>query len=193
MNIHGTASRQMGFRAMAKEVNGRLRHPNSDGLGVAAARGSPAPVGHGSGAGGGAGEFFARLGPGWPLTGLQRTRLAPLAAAALADGWKPAALAAFVGANTAGVRSPAAVLAARLSAAELPLPPGRTVARRPWCGSCDERTRRVERADGADGGRCPRCHPLAVSGGGESGAPGAGRGSGAPWRLSVRSGRFRDC
>jgi len=48
-----------------------------------------------------------------------------MAAAALGAGWDPAALAAFVGANTAGVRSPAAVLAARLSPAELPAPPGR--------------------------------------------------------------------
>jgi Helix-turn-helix domain len=142
------------------------------------ARGSPAPVDDGSGMGGGAGEFFASLGPDWPLTSLQRTRLAPMAAAALEDGWKPAALAAFVGANTAGVRSPAAVLTARLSPAELPSPPSSTTAgaagafRPPWCGLCDERTRRVERADGferVDGGRCPRCHPLVSSGPGEAG------------------------
>jgi hypothetical protein len=44
---------------------------------------------------------------------MQRRRLAPMAAAALGAGWDPAALAAFAGANTAGVRSPAAVLAAR--------------------------------------------------------------------------------
>jgi len=121
--------------------------------------------------GGGAGEFFARLGPDWPLTGLQRRRLAPVASAALAAGWDPAALAAFVGANTAGVRSPAAVLAARLSPAELPAPPGRARVRPGWCGECDERTRRLQRADGADGGRCPRCHPLAAGGTGEASRP----------------------
>ena len=120
-------------------------------------------------AGGGADEFFTRLGPGWPLTGHQRRRLAPVAAAALGAGWDPAALAAFVGANTAGIRSPAAVLAARLSPAELPAPPGRAWARPPWCGRCDEGTRRQQRADGADAGRCQRCHPLAASGAGETG------------------------
>jgi len=116
------------------------------------------------GAGGGAWEFFARLGPDWPLTDRQRRRLAPIAAAALEAGWAPAALAEFAGANTAGVRSPYAVLAARLSPAELPAPPDRTTPRRPWCrfADCDEGTRRLRRADGADGGRCPRCHPLAA-------------------------------
>jgi hypothetical protein len=73
-------------------------------------------------AGGGV-EFFSRLWPSWPLTDLRR-RLAPTVAAALATGWDPPALAAFVGANTSGVRSPAAVLAARLSPAELPARPG---------------------------------------------------------------------
>jgi hypothetical protein len=92
-----------------------------------------------------------------------------MAAAALADGWAPAALAAFVGANTAGVRSPTAVLAARLSPGELPAPPDRARGRPPWCGDihCHERTRRLTRAAGddpaADAGRCPRCHPLAVT------------------------------
>jgi hypothetical protein len=70
------------------------------------------------------GEFFARLGPDWPLADAQRRRLAPVLADALAGGWDPTGLAAFVGANTAGVRSPAAVLAARLSPGELPAAPG---------------------------------------------------------------------
>ena len=43
--------------------------------------------------------------------------------AALDAGWLPQALAAFTGANTTGVRNPYAVLAARLSPAELPPPP----------------------------------------------------------------------
>jgi len=108
--------------------------------------------------GGGFSEFFARLGPGWPLTDLQRRRLAPMAAAAVVAGWEPAALAAFVGANTAGVRSPAAVLAARLSPAELPAPPGRECTRPPWCGACDEVTRMLG-YDGDAPRPCPRCKP----------------------------------
>ena len=137
-------------------------------------------------AGGGAGEFFAHLGPGWPLTDRQRRRLAPAVAGALAAGWDPAALAAFVGANTAGVRNPAAVLAARLSPAELPPAPGRARARPPWCGAgdCDERTRRLQRADGADAGRCPRCHPLGAESTGGAG-PAAASGAGHPTQTAL--------
>jgi hypothetical protein len=122
----------------------------------------PGAAGDRAGAGGGALEFFSRLGPDWPLTDGQRRRLEPLLANALAAGWDPAGLAAFVGANTTGVRSPAAVLAARLSSAELPAPPGSARAWPPWCGEngCNERTRHREGADGADAGRRPRCHPL---------------------------------
>jgi hypothetical protein len=136
---------------------------------------------------GGGGEFFTRLGPGWPLTGAQRRRLAPIVAAALEAGWDPAALATFVSANTAGVRSPAAVLAARLSPAELPAPAGRARARPAWCGQCSEQTRRLQRSDGADAGRCPRCHPLAagITGEGhkasETPLPGLDRGQRSPW------------
>jgi hypothetical protein len=131
--------------------------------------------------GGGAEEFFARLGPGWPLTGRQRHRLAPAVAAALAAGWAPAVLAEFVGANTAGIRSPAAVLAARLAPAELPAPHGQARARPPWCGAddCDERTRRLQHGDGTDAGRCPRCHPLAAEHAAEA-DPAAGSGSAHP-------------
>jgi hypothetical protein len=81
----------------------------------------------------GAGAFFAALGAGWPLTARQRKRLAPPVVAALAAGWTPAALAQFAGANTGGVRSPYAVLAARLSPGELPAPPGRPSPR--WLAS----------------------------------------------------------
>jgi hypothetical protein len=119
------------------------------------------PAGDRPGAGGGVSEFFARLGPGWPLTDGHRRRLAPAVAAALSMGWTSAALAHFVGGNTAGVRSPAAVLAARLSPAELPAPPGGALARPPWCGACDERTRMLGRYDGDAPSRCLRCHPLA--------------------------------
>jgi hypothetical protein len=61
--------------------------------------------------------------------------------AALEAGWMPHALAAFTGANTAGMRSPCAVLAARLSPAELPPPRGPRLARPPWCGQRDQVTR----------------------------------------------------
>jgi hypothetical protein len=74
----------------------------------------------------------------------------------LGAGWAPQALAAFTGANTNGVRSPAAVLAARLSSAELPLPPSRRSARPPWCGECDEVTRMLG-YDGDAPRPCPRC------------------------------------
>jgi hypothetical protein len=136
------------------------REPSAARAGTRDGRG---PVDNRRGPGGGAGEFFTRLGPGWPLTSQQRRRLAPMASAALEAGWDPAALAAFAGANTAGVRSPYAVLAARLSSAELPAPPGRRRPRPPWCGQCDERTRLRQHADGAGRpGRCRRCHPLAA-------------------------------
>ena len=89
------------------------------------------------------GEFFERLAglnPRWQMTVSQRRRLSPAVAAALAAGRTPLALAETAGANIDGVRSPYAVLAARLTPAELPGPPARAV-RPPWCGQCDERTR----------------------------------------------------
>jgi hypothetical protein len=118
----------------------------------------------------GAGEFFAALGPRWLLTVRQRRRLAPSVAAALAAGWTPAALAEFAGANTAGVRNPYAVLAARLSPDALPAPVSQRPPPRPaWCGQCHQHTRRMEGADRSDAGRCPRCHPLAAKGAGATG------------------------
>ncbi|MBG0828200.1 helix-turn-helix domain-containing protein [Planomonospora sp. ID67723] len=65
-------------------------------------------------------EVLAALGPGWPLSLRQIDRLAPRIAAALAGGWTAAALAEHLGANTAGVRNPYAVLASRLG--DLPDP-----------------------------------------------------------------------
>jgi hypothetical protein len=118
------------------------------------------------------GEFFAALGDAWLLTADQRARLTPAVAAALDTGWSPAELAAFSGANTDGVRNPYAVLAARLSPEQLPtLPVLQSVRRPPWCGQCNQQTRRREGTDGADAGRCPACHPLA----GNALAAGGGR------------------
>jgi Helix-turn-helix domain len=122
-------------------------------------------------------EYFAALGDGWRLSAAQCARLATFAERALSAGWTPAALAAFTGANTSGVRNPYAVLAARLSPAELPEPPVRWPPRPPWCGTCDEPTRRRQDAHGADAGRCPSCHPLAV---------GTARHGRAPTAVSAR-------
>jgi len=112
--------------------------------------------------GGPVSEFFAALGDAWRLTAAQRARLAPAAQTALSTGWKPAALAEFTGSNTEGVRNPYAVLAARLSPAELPAPPGRSP-RPPWCGHCDKRTR-ILGFDGDTPRSCPRCKPAATAG-----------------------------
>jgi hypothetical protein len=115
-----------------------------------------------AGCGGPASEFFAALGDAWRLTAAQRARLAPAALTALSAGWRPAALAEFTGSNTDGVRNPYAVLAARLSPAELPAPPGQPP-RPPWCGQCDERTRMID-FDGDAPRPCPRCKPTASAG-----------------------------
>src|SRR5260370_229736 len=67
-----------------------------------------------------AGEFFeglAAVSPRWLLTRGQRRRLGPAIAGALAAGWTPGGLADVAGAKAAGIRNPAAVLAARLAPA----------------------------------------------------------------------------
>jgi hypothetical protein len=116
----------------------------------------------GASGGGPVGEFFGALGPGWQLTAAQRARLVPAVAVALAAGWTPRALAAFTGANTGGMRNPYAVLAARLSPAELPPPRTERRPRPPWCGECDQATRML--GFDSDAPRpCPRCKPGAVT------------------------------
>jgi hypothetical protein len=125
------------------------------------ARQATATVGK-AGGGHAVGEFFADLGDGWRLTADQRARLAPAVQAALEAGWSPQVLAAFTGANTVGVRNPYAVLAARLSPAELPLQPRHRSARPPWCGQCDEVTRMLG-FDGDAPRPCPRCKPRATT------------------------------
>jgi hypothetical protein len=97
------------------------------------------------------------------LTATQRARLAPAVRAALGAGWMPHALAAFTGANTVGVRSPYAVLAARLSPDELPPPRGPRLARPPCCGECDQVTRMLG-FDGDEPHPCPRCKPTTTPG-----------------------------
>jgi hypothetical protein len=112
--------------------------------------------------GGRAGKFFHALGPVWRLTAAQRSRLTPAVLAALDEGWTPQELARFAGANTGGVRNPYPVLAVRLSAAELPPPPGQRPPRPPWCGECDERTRMAGFYSDAPN-PCPRCKPTACT------------------------------
>ncbi len=104
--------------------------------------------------------FFAALGDRWQLTATQRARLAPAVTVALTAGWTPQALATFTGANTNGVRNPYAVLAARLSKAELP-PPTRSP-RPAWCGERDQATRMLG-FDGDAPRPCPRCKPAATA------------------------------
>jgi hypothetical protein len=94
-------------------------------------------------------------------TPTQRLKLARAVALALEAGWTPSALAAFTGANTDGVRSPYAVLTARLSPAELPPPPARS-ARPSWCGPCDQVTRMLDYHGDAPR-PCPRCKPAAYA------------------------------
>jgi hypothetical protein len=105
--------------------------------------------------GGQSSEFFAALGDACRRTDTQRARLAPAVEAALDTGWTPRALASATGANTAGVRNPYAVLATRLSPAELRAPPTRST-RPPWCGECDPVTRMLNYHGDAPR-PCPRC------------------------------------
>jgi len=121
---------------------------------AAPGRAREAPLAGHAGLGGGdqASEFFAALGDAWLLTAVQRARLIPAVEAALIAGWTPDE---FTGGNTSGIRNPYAVLAARLSPAELPQPRDSAPRRPPWCGECDERTRML--GFDADAPRpCPR-------------------------------------
>ncbi|MDQ3154740.1 MAG: helix-turn-helix domain-containing protein [Actinomycetota bacterium] len=106
-------------------------------------------------------DVFDALGPAWPLSPAQRTRLAPGVAHALTAGWSPDGLAELLGANPHGVRSAVAVLESRL--ADLPPPLDAPEPTRPaWCGSCDQHTRHRETDTGTPY-RCPTCHPSAAS------------------------------
>ncbi|SDQ77824.1 helix-turn-helix domain-containing protein [Actinopolyspora saharensis] len=98
------------------------------------------------------------LGQSWPLTPQQRKRIAPKVVQALAAGWSAQRLTHYLGANPEGVKSPAAVLAARLDDLPEAVAEEPTSHRPDWCGNCDEPSRTVERTDGR-WSRCPQCHP----------------------------------
>ncbi len=106
-------------------------------------------------------QLLAELPSTWGnLTPKQRGRLLPDVAAVLRIGaWSPARLAAeLAGGNAVGVRSPYAVLRARLR--DLPAPAAAPVRQlRPeHCGVCHEPSRMRETADGQPY-PCPSCHP----------------------------------
>jgi len=101
-------------------------------------------------------RVLAQLGAEWRLGTRSAERLTPALRSALASGWTPEALAAQLGKDAAGVRSPYAVLAARL--ADLPAAPPSRPRRPDWCGECHEPTRMRETVDDKLH-RCPACHP----------------------------------
>jgi NAD(P)-dependent dehydrogenase (short-subunit alcohol dehydrogenase family) len=137
---------------------GPSRKPSREPAAHAPAREEPPPAAAVADGGGPVCEFFTLLGPDWRLTAAQRARLAPDVTTALAVGWTPQALGAFTGANASRVRNPYAVLAARLSPAELPLPHAPRASRPPWCGECDQDTRMLG-FDGDAPRPCLRCKP----------------------------------
>ncbi|MBE1608711.1 hypothetical protein HEB94_005559 [Actinopolymorpha pittospori] len=104
------------------------------------------------------------LGPRWRIGASAAERLVPSVATALEAGWTSEDLAKHLGASPEGVRSPYAVLSARLN--DLPSPPAARRQRPHWCGTCDELTRMRETID-EQPFRCPTCHPAVV--GDESG------------------------
>jgi Helix-turn-helix domain len=146
-------------------------------------RAREAPLTGHAGPGGGdqASEFFAALADAWLLTAGQRARLVPAVEAALNTGWTPDELAEFTGGNTGGVRNPYAVLAARLSPAELPQRRDSAPRRPPRCGECDERTRMLG-FDGDAPRPCPRCKPTHRAS--ESPKEAATQGKGRPLRAN---------
>lgn len=138
-----------------------------------------------------AADVLTALGPEWPLTSKQSRRLAPKVSAALAAGWTSRPLIEFLAANPEGVKSPAAVLAARLN--DLPVPreaPDRAAERPAWCGACDEPSRHTERPDGRLE-RCPSCHPMRAGPSGPEENPARHRSRQAP--MPRRANPHGDC
>ncbi|MFD2081560.1 hypothetical protein SAMN05421678_106260 [Actinopolymorpha cephalotaxi] len=96
------------------------------------------------------------LGPHWRIGQRAVERLTPGIHSALDAGWTKDDLANHLRASPEGVRSPFAVLSARL--ADLPRPPAVHSGLSLWCGQCDEATRMRETEDHRPY-RCPACHP----------------------------------
>lgn len=104
----------------------------------------------------GAQRVLENLGADWRIGERSAARLEPAVRSALASGWTAPDLTAELGKSPNGVRSPYAVLAARLR--DLPPAPPPRPQRPTWCGDCHEPTRMREGSDGAPF-RCPACHP----------------------------------
>ncbi len=102
---------------------------------------------------------------GKPLTVAQRRQLASKALKLVGAGWTVEKLHKELSVDLNGAAG-AGVFFARL--AQLPKTPpaaktagpGR-LAKPPWCGSCDERTRQAHNEQGIR--RCPNCHPLTAA------------------------------
>jgi hypothetical protein len=134
---------------------------------------APPTVEHGGGGGetdetnDDAHRVLAELGADWRIGERSAARLEPAVRSALAAGWTAPDLTAELGKSPDGVRSPYAVLAARLR--DLPHPPLPRPQRPAWCGECHEPTRLHEDPDGAPR-RCPACHPATSNGQGAAGS-----------------------
>lgn len=116
---------------------------------------------------GSAGEQLVRSLPATHrLAGHSIRWAAAIADRALTAGWTGQRLLRTLTEHTADAINPPGVVVARLKdlAAELDTRQvsAGSVARPPWCGECDERSRLVLRADGRMA-RCPNCNPPAVA------------------------------
>jgi len=101
-------------------------------------------------------RVLAELGSAWRIGDRSAGRLQLDVQGALNSGWAVSDLVAELGKGAEGVRSPYAVLTARLR--DLPEAPHCRPRCPAWCGECHEPTRMREAPDGAPY-RCPTCHP----------------------------------
>jgi hypothetical protein len=114
-------------------------------------------------------ELLAQLGEPWRLGAKSVEKLIPLVVAALCGStgrpWPVEALAKELARDPEGVRSPLAVLRARLS--DLPPAPAPKPTKplsAPWCGSCASETRRwIDDTPDGNPMKCPKCHPERTS------------------------------
>lgn len=128
---------------------------------------APPTVEHGGGGGekdeptdDDANRVLEELGADWRIGERSASRLRPALQSALASGWAAPDLVAELGKSPDGVRSPYAVLSARLR--DLPPAPKPRPQRPAWCGNCHQSTRMLESAQGSPY-RCPACHPAVAS------------------------------